>query len=771
MKLSSLFRPRNVSGRLVLDRLIMAVCLTTVFLVPAWFAYLIPAYNIFELNKTVVFKILVWLLFGLTAGRFIFYPVKLSVAPRVFFKKYWLMPTIFIIGLALSIFAALSPSLAFYGTPERQGGLVSYLFYFLWFILLSFNLAVSGGEAPRKVRALVVAAVSSAALVSFYALLQIMNIDFLSWPEAPYLMHRAFSSLGQPNFLASWLLLVIPLSIYLFLSARTSAGRIASFLAVIVQFCGLISTASRGGFLAALAAAGLFLAYRLFSSSWTRRRKITIAIVFILASLAVVSAFDCISGGRIRSLADYQSGSMGARANFYSAAADAIKDRPIIGYGLDNAGEVFIRYYQPDWGVFGDVAQSSDRAHNLILDILLNSGAVGLIIFSILYYSFFRLAGENIRTGKSAALSLAIIFGAAAYLISLLFSFSLVSGEVYFWLFFALLIGLSAAEGNRQPSGEGASIVRNEKSSAIGGKIIIILLLAAAVSYGVLKEIRVLQADYYFNKIYFLLGAGKFEEALALDAPWRALVINPALRGSYDSFWIEKAFEAYDSISQPETKEMVRRQFAFVDSQLAPIGYRNLLAKAKAGEVAGNLAAAEGYLSQVINLTPYWPLAYLQQGRLAVAARDYPRAIVAYHLAALNLPDAADRRLNYLHRDVILHYQYFIDWRLGEIHQIISNYAAAEKYYRLAYWANPADIALLKKIADTYYLRGDLDQAIFYNRRGQARDPQDYHWPLALAILSYEKGDSAAAAGYLDQAENLAPGNEEILNLKNKYGK
>jgi len=86
-------------------------------------------------------------------------------------------------------------------------------------------------------------------------------------------------------------------------------------------------------------------------------------------------------------------------------------------------------------GIYGDVGQSADRAHNLILDILLIAGLWGLLLYGFLYYFGGRLVRENIRQPQTAALSWALSAGLLGYLFSLFFSFSFVCGEIYFGYF------------------------------------------------------------------------------------------------------------------------------------------------------------------------------------------------------------------------------------------------------------------------------------------------------------------------------------------------
>jgi tetratricopeptide (TPR) repeat protein len=433
---------------------------------------------------------------------------------------------------------------------------------------------------------------------------------------------------------------------------------------------------------------------------------------------------------------------------------------------LEGGSEIFIKYYQPYWAVYGEVGQSTNRAHNLILDILLNVGFYGLILFILLYYFFFSLAKDNFGKKRQPALSLALALGAAAYLFSLLFSFAIVAGEFYFWLFLALLAAINSGSDETR-DGEGTSL-----SVKIGYplKIIIAVGLIFLTFWRLDATFKSLKADYYFKNIYSALAEPDYPAALFLDAVLRTQKANPANQASYDRLLTEKLSGLYPLIENAEIKKAVQGKLAAVAANLPDSGYENLLVKAKAANTLGKYYEARAYLNRIITLAPYWPLVYLEQGKLAANQGDDKGALVAYNLALLNLPDAGDSRLNGSHLELVRHYQYLIYYRIGDIYGQESNYAAAEKYYRSAYQSDPDDFVLLKKIADMNYRRGDFKTALEYTAHGLARNPRDYKWSVALATLYYESGDKQSARKYLDQALKLAPDNREILDLKKTYG-
>jgi len=767
-------------GREILDLLIETVYLALIFVVPLWFAYFFPTYNIFEFNKAIVLKIIFWLLFFFTALKLVFFGRRLNFPWLGFFKKYWLWPLVFIAGLSVSILFSDNPLLSFYGTVERQAGLNYYLLYFACFILLSFNILTLNNHWPvgsdnksKKIRRIIISAFVSASLVATYGILQILNIDFLIWPEAPYLTHRIVSTFGQPNFLASWLLLVIPAGIYLGWSERRFLIKSAYFFGAALQLIALFFTGSRGGLAAFFFAVAVYVIYLLATSAWSRRRKIFIGFSFLVLSVLISLSAAFIWSSRSGGWGDYQYGSIGARANFYVAAVDAIKARPAFGYGLEGGDNIFIKYYEPDWAVYGDVGQSADRAHNLVLDIVLSAGFYGLALSLVLYYFFFSLAVGNIRKKKMPSLSLALALGAAAYLFSLLFSFSIVAGEIYFWLFLAMLVAI-----NYQTDEEFILDWPLKSERIFFRKILYQIIKIAAVSlFTVLvywrlgAAIRTLSADYYFNKIYFLLAEPDYFTALVIDDYLKEEKTNPINQASYDSFWGEKLSEAYRSIDELTPKKVVRDKLEAVAMSLPENSYKDLLVKAKINNALGRYQIAQDYLDKVIAITPYWPLVYLEQGKLSINEGNFKEALVAYNLALLNLPSVDDRRLNDPHRDLVRRYQYFIYANMGAIYERQNNFAAAEKYFSLAYQSNPDDFVLLKRMADMEYRRGDLVAAAQHTAHGSVRNPGDYKWLVALASLYQEQGKKDKALDLLGQALKLAPDDGEIGQLISEYKK
>jgi len=760
--------------RETIDLLIEVVYLAVIFIIPLYFSVIFPTYNIFELSKLSFFKIFVWLLLFLTLTKLIF--IKSAIR---WLKKYILFPTIFIIGLGLTILPSINITQSFFGSYDRQAGYLSFLFYFLWFVLLVFNVRTvdnrifrSGGEdkIEDKIKRIIVVATFSGFLVAIYGILQILGIDFLSWPEDPLLTKRTISSFGQPNFLASWLLLVIPLSAYLIYENKKFLLRFLYSFILLIQLVCLFFTASRGGLVALGLTAILFIFYLLFFVKIKSVYKLGAGFGLLFVLVAGLWSSNYIFPGRFSGLLDLRGGSLAARVNFYQAAADAIVKKPVFGYGLENSGEVFIKYYEPDWGVYGDVSATTDKAHNLVLDIILASGFVGLVLFTIFYYYFFRLAKENIGQHKMANLSLALALGAAAYLFSLLFSFTIVTGEIYFWLFLALLAVINVT-GKGPSLSAIESIIKSKLDPITAGTIkwLIFFLVFICVSWGINFEFRNLTADHYFDKLYYALNQEQYLTAFVLEEYITQERANPVNQEYYLRFLGDKLSDFYPDLKELSVKKISQAQLENLNKRIPASGYENIYVKAKINSILGNYRQAEKYFREIFSLTPYWPKTYIDFGRSLVREGRFSEAVISYQLAASNLPELNDSRLNDPHRKVLNLYRKIIFIELGDIYFYLKNYSEAEKNYQLAYIADVRDFTLFKKIADTYYRRGDFKKALEYNERGARRSPLDFNWFLSVSTLYKEMGDEEASLNYFNQALKLAPEEKLLLDLKSSY--
>lgn len=749
--------------------------LAVIFLVPLYFSIFFKTNNVFELNKIVLFKILILILLHFTIIK-IFFIDKIF---KIFFvPKYFLAIFLFLLAALLSTLLSINPITSFLGFYERQQGLTSLIYCITFFILLCFNLDSQNNKEDKfiKINRIIWTVVLSSFLVSLYGLAQIAGYDFTEWTEPASLTGRATSSLGQPNFLASYLLLVVAFSIYLFVKSKKFLIKFILGVITLIQLLCLFFTYSRAGWIGFILGA-LITGIVYVLTVGINKEKIAILFknklaIFIFITVIFGSVILIINNplfvDRIKSMADAKSGSTAVRLNFWKASMDAIKKRPIFGYGPDVLGDVFVKYYKNNWAVYGRVNDYPDKAHNLFLDIILSSGVVGLLSFLYLLYLFFKLIINNIKNSRDyKSLSIIILFSVASYLISLIFGFAVVVTNIYFWLLFAITLSISSEQRNKEKT---IYIDEKRRLNFLNSYtfLIIIILINLAIFYQISREFKKIIADYYFRELKVAYLNKEYFKAMEIYSYIKGQKIN--------DYYYDYSFAMLMSDVVAENEELANKKAASdiivkMLPQIKTNNYSDIFLRAKIYAALASYENKEQYdlaeknFKEAISLSPELPQNYREFAKMYFIKGDYQKAVDNYNKALSFLPDLDNPYMNDQHKWFVRLEKYLIYKDLADIFLKENSYSEAEKYYWLAYYSNMLDTSLFKKISDTYYLKGDLDKAIWYNKRGYMLNPNDYAWPFAIALLYKEKGDNIQAKEYAEKAVKLAPDKREIINF------
>ncbi len=347
---------------------------------------------------------------------------------------------IYFILLAASVYAAENKVFAIIGVPGRWEGLVTITLYM--FLFITARLYLVPDEGLFKI------ILVTAIIVSIYGILQTMNFDPFprdvlreNWSK------RAFSTMGNPNFLGSYIVLIIPTSIYFYIIKKNITGLTAY---AILFYC-LLSTGTRGAWLGTIASIMAFAAihymYFRYSKGEFTRYIILLVITILLLALysfntegAFIDRFLSIARDANEFLtkgdrADYS----GANRGFiWKRVAELIKKRPLAGYGIENLGEAFKKYYTQDMIELWNEVRYLDKAHNEYLHIAVTSGIPSLLVYltfisQIILKGLFRL-----KNCKTALLILSSVIG---YMTAAFFNISVVSVAYVYWIFLGLLAG------------------------------------------------------------------------------------------------------------------------------------------------------------------------------------------------------------------------------------------------------------------------------------------------------------------------------------------
>lgn len=445
-----------------IDVLMEAIWLAIIFLIPLFFTTTIN--GVWQISKSILFQSLTTLLVFLWAGKLVFnssfFQKDKKERNKILKKNFKFIFPVFLYLLILGLAVLFSKSFhnSFWGYYYRKMGYLIYLFFFFFFLVLFFNL-----KNKKQIQRIFYTILASCFFVILYGFVQFLGVDPFSWSE-PYLVsQRIFSSFGQPNFLASWLLLIAPIFIWLFWFYSQKRERKGSFLKIFLRpliFCffvlsliTLFLTKSRGAWIGL----GLSFLLGLIGFFCLKKKKkiaygitgfliIILVLVFLLnLNPLLVNKNDPVLIKRIKSFSHLKEAGQ-LRFIFWQDGLDLIKKRPFLGYGLESQKNIYAPYYRPEYAALEAINLMPDRAHNDFIDTTLNAGLIGLLsyLFLLGWVFFFGLKKVfNKKEGfnfEERIMTLVLLIGLLGYLISLQFSFHVVSTAVYFWAYLAVIL-------------------------------------------------------------------------------------------------------------------------------------------------------------------------------------------------------------------------------------------------------------------------------------------------------------------------------------------
>ena len=256
--------------------------------------------------------------------------------------------------------------------------------------------------------------------------------------------YRISGVIGDPNFYAQIMVVLVPLALERFLHEKRILLRLVAGWALIVTALSVVFTFSRGGFLALVVV--LFLFLLLYPPKPTRMPLFILAVIIVM-SLVPLSYYDRILsinqlftapdvGFRTNDLA------IRGRASESLAAIEMFKDHPIFGVGLKNFPYLYLDYAKK----IGLAPSSTQRSpHNLYLETAAETGTVGLFAFAIMIVVTFvtiKSARDRFRRAEMYDYANMVTgFGVAliGYLVAAIFI------HAAFPRFFYLLIGIGLA--------------------------------------------------------------------------------------------------------------------------------------------------------------------------------------------------------------------------------------------------------------------------------------------------------------------------------------
>jgi len=299
-------------------------------------------------------------------------------------------------------------------------------------LMLSYLLTTALINTKRLLNATVLTFCTAAAFTGLVGLYQYISghVGVAAWRDADLFgdLNRVYSTFANPNVFGAYLLMAIPICLVMIHVSETVLQKLyfASISLLLILNLGL--TYSRGCYLALIAG---FIVYILFME----RRLITLLTAGIVALPFVVPVTML---ERFLSIANLEDSSTAYRIFIWRATIRMLNDFWISGLGQGiEAYNVIYPYY-----MFSNV--SAPHSHNLFLQVFIELGIFGLIVFLLMLLAFFRaILGLFYKSNDKKTKSLLAAFFAAtiAFLIQGIFDHVFYNYRVMLTFFIFMGIG------------------------------------------------------------------------------------------------------------------------------------------------------------------------------------------------------------------------------------------------------------------------------------------------------------------------------------------
>lgn len=292
-----------------------------------------------------------------------------------------------------SLFFAEDIFLALQGGLGREEGYSTMVMYMLLFL------------AARKVKinreSLFKGMLVSACVVSVYGILQFYGIDPIPRDFMRTSWQRSFSTMGNPNFLGSYLVLILPIAMHLFVIRKKA---LAGFAYGIILLC-LLSTLTQSAWLGAIVSICTYL-IMLFILRDKYPNTLHRVVVIMLISVIITLGFNFQTGNlvftRFTSISSnavdvFNGGGLAEKAGanrifIWKRVIELITKKPWFGYGIESLAIPFVKLYESDMIRILGYSMMVDKAHNEYLNIAVSTGIPSLLA----YFTFILLVTKKV---------------------------------------------------------------------------------------------------------------------------------------------------------------------------------------------------------------------------------------------------------------------------------------------------------------------------------------------------------------------------------------
>jgi len=560
---------------------------------------------------------------------------------------------LFLISQIVSTYYSIDPHTSFFGYYSRlNGGLLSLICYCLLYWILTVYL---DSDFKNKI---INFSLLSAFIVSIYAIAQHFGIDKNMWVQD--VQNRVFSTLGQPNWLAAYLCILIPFSIYQFLNSSRLLYKLYFLLLTSSFYLSLLFTKSKSGLAAVAISVTLYIALYLIQNIKKSAKAAIITssfiiFIFLILSITINNPIKdlifipktnvTVSTTETSKLNITPSGNI--RKIVWTGALDLWKKYPIFGTGVETFAYSYYWTRPAEHNLTSEWDYLYNKAHNEYINYLATTGAIGFLtyIFIIISVLFFIIRNWKLEIKN---LVLPILASYITILITNLAGFSVVITSLFFFLLPALLNPNSEASCTTCPvKGRWAAIWRTGWVLTL---ILICLVCLKNIIFFYLADIAYSQSEDYDSKNNYQMALSFAQSSYSLNPQeplytdklstiYSKLALSTEKQEYVDqaiiysnqtieispaniNFWKQRA-QNYLYLSGVDTKYFSTAITALTTvAKLAPTDPKTPYSIGQFYETASLPNQAIPYYQQAIKLKPNYDYAYFALGKIYLTQKE-----------------------------------------------------------------------------------------------------------------------------------------------------
>ncbi|MDP7420904.1 MAG: O-antigen ligase family protein [bacterium] len=295
--------------------------------------------------------------------------------------------------------------------------------------ILVFYLILHCVRNFSRQRFLIRMVLTSGIICALYGIMQNFGMEFI-FAVNPSGRLKVFSFFGNPNFLAGFLVTMLPLAlgeiagglVDAIMSTRSKGGFFRFSLgcmAFLLSFLCILPTQTRGAWLSFAGSSFCFAVMFLFFVIPELRKKVpslrtgnllvvALVVMMVVGLVAEVFYHNQVKAyyHRFKSIANPEERNIKQRLLMWQCTWDMMKDHPVIGVGVGNFKYLYFRYQgmffeKPGTEKYRETAVSPIRAHNEYLQTGAEMGFLGLLSFLGVIVTALWMVGKLLYTLES----------------------------------------------------------------------------------------------------------------------------------------------------------------------------------------------------------------------------------------------------------------------------------------------------------------------------------------------------------------------------------